>query len=775
MDSDQWLQILDENGPLTVEEFDDVAAAHEWDYESPLPPDVLEIADELFVRKSWLQDRVVTHRLTQVEAESGVVDVIPDWLAIMELTDGAHDVSLADGGLLHIVDLWTEAPREIPDALAEAEYLFVFSADYFTARGLGAGDLVGLRVDASGVASVEAVVATGKALVLDIDQAGPTEVSFVMWTLACDGLLDEPRLPVSEIATNQGLHVRGDGIYPADYPFARRWFEHYSKLLFHRYVCDDDAEPTACAVLATLLKFPQATLEDLGVSAEQFRGSLSLWFGARIIGWEMLRLDFDPQEMVETARSMGPFSGDAALSLRFLDALLAEYLGDVESAVAQMRQIFAEDPAWPPAITELAGYAQAAGDPQRAADLLELLEGTEQQVAKLRSFLGSGTHVGRNDRCPCGSGRKYKQCHLGRPMLDAGRRADWIASSALQYGYEVVPGRVERLAFLLEPRVADDSKASALIRDVALMEFGLLDMYRSTRGPLMPDEDRDFIDGWLYGPPRTLVEVLDNTLGAVRVRDVATGDEVVVSERSAAPSMKPGTFWVTRVSPVGQEQQFFGGVYPVMLNQREVVLGLLASQHEIDIARLIALLVHNLDPPVLQTTSGEDLVLGTAVVKVRGDLGALNAVFDQVGKNWLLKVGDSVQASVSRAGNNLKVESMSKERLEAALALVLQALPGSEVLDVTYKRPPAPGSIPRGKVTPPKLSADEREAVTAYVAKYERDWLDMDIPALDGLTPRQAAADPTRRDDLIRLLATFPETDDPTQMSPARLRAMLGL
>lgn len=26
--------------------------------------------------------------------------------------------------------------------------------------------------------------------------------------------------------------------------------------------------------------------------------------------------------------------------------------------------------------------------------------------------------VGRNDRCPCGSGRKYKKCHTGRAITD---------------------------------------------------------------------------------------------------------------------------------------------------------------------------------------------------------------------------------------------------------------------------------------------------------------------------------------------------------------------
>ena len=59
---------------------------------------------------------------------------------------------------------------------------------------------------------------------------------------------------------------------------------------------------------------------------------------------------------------------------------------------------------------------------------------------------------------------------------------------------------------------------------------------------------------------------------------------------------------------------------------------------------------------------------------------------------------------------------------------------------------------------------------------YETQWLDMAIPALHGLTPREAAEDPTRRDDLVRLLASFDDGEEsPLTMSPRRLRAALGL
>src|SRR5690606_31035745 len=36
---------------------------------------------------------------------------------------------------------------------------------------------------------------------------------------------------------------------------------------------------------------------------------------------------------------------------------------------------------------------------------------TEPEVAVKRSPVQAGPKIGRNDPCPCGSGKKYKQCH----------------------------------------------------------------------------------------------------------------------------------------------------------------------------------------------------------------------------------------------------------------------------------------------------------------------------------------------------------------------------
>jgi preprotein translocase subunit SecA len=43
----------------------------------------------------------------------------------------------------------------------------------------------------------------------------------------------------------------------------------------------------------------------------------------------------------------------------------------------------------------------------------ELLEDKEVQERseKVQPFVRQGGKIGRNDPCPCGSGKKYKQCH----------------------------------------------------------------------------------------------------------------------------------------------------------------------------------------------------------------------------------------------------------------------------------------------------------------------------------------------------------------------------
>jgi len=55
-----------------------------------------------------------------------------------------------------------------------------------------------------------------------------------------------------------------------------------------------------------------------------------------------------------------------------------------------------------------AEFAAAAQAEAEAGDTMVLADAEE---AKAQPFKRFGDKIGRNDPCPCGSGKKYKQCH----------------------------------------------------------------------------------------------------------------------------------------------------------------------------------------------------------------------------------------------------------------------------------------------------------------------------------------------------------------------------
>ena len=59
------------------------------------------------------------------------------------------------------------------------------------------------------------------------------------------------------------------------------------------------------------------------------------------------------------------------------------------------------------ALQEQEYHYQSGADQPPPAAALPLEDGSPQQAP----FVRDGRKVGRNEPCPCGSGKKYKQCH----------------------------------------------------------------------------------------------------------------------------------------------------------------------------------------------------------------------------------------------------------------------------------------------------------------------------------------------------------------------------
>ena len=119
-----------------------------------------------------------------------------------------------------------------------------------------------------------------------------------------------------------------------------------------------------------------------------------------------------------------------------------------------------------------------------------------------------------------------------------------------------------------------------------------------------------------------------------------------------------------------------------------------------------------------------------------------------------------IRASLVLDGDTLRVETNSERRMDRTLTSAGRQPPADQ------RDRPRPGDV--ADPDDPEMLA----AVDEFIRDYEARWLDDSIPALHGLTPRQAADDPTRRDDLVKLMDSFPTSG--RGMSAARLRSALG-
>jgi hypothetical protein len=194
-------------------------------------------------------------------------------------------------------------------------------------------------------------------------------------------------------------------------------------------------------------------------------------------------------------------------------------------------------------------------------------------------------------------------------------------------------------------------------------------------------------------------------------------------------------------------------------------------------------------PPILQTREGEPIVTCTAVLEV-GDPEVAAKVLDgcyeakQAGWVEFFALGEDeavLRAELRLEGCLLTVATHSEARLDRVLDVLAAELPDAVVVS-DERVPLPPGEFP---AAPSLLGADPPEAVklsgsvvVELADRLERRWIDESVPALDGLTPRQAASDPTRVDELQRLIDSFPEPQPDggfITLRPERLRRLLGL
>jgi hypothetical protein len=792
-----------------------------------------------------LAGRVFTHRLSAAESKYGLVAVTPDLEPLSALAEDERHGHLPDGTRLLTAfpdldaDLFAE--RGIPIvAFQDEDEALLLPPDHFRVLGLSAGDLVGFRVTAAGISlsgvaegDVEDVAASrdvGARLTAVLAQYGDDDaltLDMVIWT-ACGqdaDLFRTPLPPLGDLLAAAGLPHEDGQVGPPGFDFNRwqatRRIESIQRL-------HDLGDDEALAVFVILNLYRQvAEVYDAAAAADRSGADRDATQNTVVQATLRFLADPDVAEAVlveavgagrdgagalgvfaETLEPLAPRSARPAL--RWLRAKALERFGDVLNAEAAFDAAQGLDPTWPLPLLDLARYASDRGDAERGLALLRRAGAVpdDSLVELLEHFRPHPrSDLGRNQPCWCGSGRKYKQCHLNRERLPLAERAAWLYQKAGVYLADgpwraaVVEVAAVRAEHWEEPDAILTALQDPLVTDAVLFEGEAFAAFLAERGVLLPEDERLLAEQWLL-VERSVYEVESVRAGAgFTVRDLLTGDRHDVRERAASRQLTPGMLVCARFVPAGDTTQCFGGIEVISLAERDLLIALLDEAP--DPVDLVAALSRRFAPPELRNTEGDPLAMCSATLQVADPaalLAALDAEYERqddepenspaAGPQWLETVITHgmvrIRATLRLEHDRLHVETNSEARLDRVLA-TLQAM-SPELTLIEEQRQPAAEireALSRSRLPSPSsdsalnvLDPDDPgvAAVLDQVARqYEQAWLDDSIPALAGQTPRQAAADPTRRPDLIRLLDSFPPGDQPGQMNPDRLRSALEL
>jgi hypothetical protein len=396
--------------------------------------------------------------------------------------------------------------------------------------------------------------------------------------------------------------------------------------------------------------------------------------------------------------------------------------------------------------------------------------------------------VGRNDRCPCGSGRKYKACHLGKERHALIDRASWLYAKYHRY----LRDHNRRIVALFADQVSAatgrgyefliDLLDTPLVADIALCEGGIGESFVSERDAFLPDDEAILAARWQL-IERSLFEVDEAGPTYLKLRDLRTGERITVTNTNAESQTRRGDLMLGRPLPVGDTWRAYSGLVKVS-GLRDEVLDALDHPDPFEIAELIG---RCLAPPRMQNTDGEPLEFHELVWQLvdpeaaRRELGAHTALTEDDGGYVLIR--DSTNQprtlilTLTITGDELHGEVNSDRRADELIALVGALIPTAELvdhdirdLDEALEAHRATGAPPAPNLLDDPEMADVREKISAQL---EARWLDDHIPALGGRTPREAARDPIGRHELDRLLDSF--VDGPGLMDVARLRRALEL
>ena len=411
---------------------------------------------------------------------------------------------------------------------------------------------------------------------------------------------------------------------------------------------------------------------------------------------------------------------------------------------------------------------------------------------------------GRNDPCPCGSGRKYKKCHFfeDEEAHSSRRDADRLASLGADVTIAIFEHASERFAvgwddeafgLFVEPEDAFGLLIPYAAHHLAIGGHTAAQWYRAEREAELSPDERACLDAeaqaWI-----SIWQVVEARPGeGLRLRDRLSDETRDTIERTASRILKAGQNVLARIVDL-EGFTSINGLYPYALEEPEaaevelVVREELRCEGRVPVERLREpeteqLLIVSFDEenevarhgPTLVNRDGEAVVFTTdhftlepgSREAVERELRALRGthaaetdeaestsfVFSEVdvdvrGTALLdadalhvtttgLRAADELRAEIESACNELLRHQAREHTDPAALA--------RDIADVAQD-----DGLPE---------AEAQAVVQAFKQEHYATWADVPLPALDGRTPREAAASAQGLAEVAALLDSFEQAE----------------
>ncbi len=547
--------------------------------------------DECIVRIDQRLDATVfTHRITTDDLERAALRITPDLVVLDHALGLGAALQLANGRGDLVVDFDVAYDQGDRGALVgPAGWLDEFTTGdlvMLTRRGTtievaragddladGATELRWLRERYERLSDGEPVGLEPSLLVLDALALDPAT-----WKA--------PTRPIAELLAECGLVLDGIHVGPADREWSRR----------------DAAAERLAAELSDEFRFAACCHVAFSEALDAFRAfddpALEPTLDCRRVGTALVHGDvaqalvafahdlygLDDMRIAIFAQQLAGEPGPSRAAGAYMTALVLDAVGDAESAAVALEQAVTADSSFGAAVDDHADALAERGELDRAIKVRQRLDLEDDDeltfLLTLRPVHRSG--IGRNEPCPCGSGKKYKNCCLDKPAeLSASAHARWLLHKLTKWVFardhrDLVIGIVEEaLQTTADDRqqtIAEALYESGLVASWAVFDGGIGAHYLETRVEILPAIERDMLADWVTRPLQ-LLEVTEQSSGSsLRVSDVRTGEALVVHDHSDDDDRSVGQLLLCHIGLVGGQFEIVGTALLVEPNRRDAAL-----------------------------------------------------------------------------------------------------------------------------------------------------------------------------------------------------------